>query len=112
MLRLAQRLYRLFGSHIQVVEDRTECFDDYSPCIEEDCDCARVNNWLNLHVLIHNHVHVLSARLNQALEGPEDIEAEKFQTHIQSPNLTEPAIHLETYAMSVRDLSKLSGSKD
>jgi len=65
--------------YIQVVKDRTECFDDYFPCMEEDCDCAHVNNWLDLYALIHNRVHIPSEQLNRALTGLEDIETEKFQ---------------------------------
>ena len=45
----------------------------------EECNLGHIHNWLNLYALIHNDVHISSTRLNQALIGLEDIEAEKFQ---------------------------------
>lgn len=64
---------------IQAVKDRAECFDDYFPCVEEDCGQSHVHNWLNLYAAICSHVHIPSEKLNQTLIGLEDMEVEKFQ---------------------------------
>ena len=40
---------------IQYIKDRTECFDDYFPCMKDnDCKLQHVMNWLSLFVDIHN----------------------------------------------------------
>ena len=40
---------------MQYIKDRTECFDDYFPCIRlKKCKLKHVRNWLNLFVEYHN----------------------------------------------------------
>jgi transposase-like protein len=72
-------LKAIMERYIQVIKDRTECFDDYFPCMEEDCDHAHIHNWLSLYAAICNHIHIPSEQLSQALVKLEDIETEKFQ---------------------------------
>lgn len=44
----------LTKSMIQYVKDRTECFDDYFPCLKENCKLKHMTNWLNPYVNYHN----------------------------------------------------------
>ena len=37
----------------QYLKDRIEEFDDYFPCMKEECDLVHVRNWLNLFVDLH-----------------------------------------------------------
>jgi putative transposase len=39
---------------MQYIKDRTECFDDYFPCLKENCKLKHTMNWLNLFVDYHN----------------------------------------------------------
>lgn len=59
-LRLKHSVYpveekNLIERFIQIVKDRTECFDDHFPCMKKGCDKKHVWNWLKLFVL---HVHL------------------------------------------------------
>jgi hypothetical protein len=40
----------------QYFNDRTECFDDYYPCIRKDneCNLFHVYNWIQFFVFIYN----------------------------------------------------------
>lgn len=38
----------------EYLKDRTEEFDDYWPCMKEECDKNHVNNWLDLFVWMHD----------------------------------------------------------
>lgn len=39
---------------IQYIKDRTECFDDYFPCMRINCKLGHIMNWLVLFVDMHN----------------------------------------------------------
>ena len=42
---------------MQYFKDRTECFDDYYPCISKSnkiCDLHHVYNWIKLFVSFYN----------------------------------------------------------
>ncbi len=43
---------------MQYFKDRTECFDDYYPCIvkrnKNNCDLQHVYNWIRLFVYLYN----------------------------------------------------------
>ena len=39
---------------IQYFKDRTESFDDYYPCINNNCDLVHVYNWIKLFVYFYN----------------------------------------------------------
>ena len=41
---------------IETLKDRLECFDDYFPCMKEDCECEHVRNWISVYALIYNYV--------------------------------------------------------
>ena len=49
-------LKNLMERFIETVEDRLECFDDYFPCLKENCNHAHIHNWFNVYALIYNHV--------------------------------------------------------
>jgi len=38
------------------VKDRTECFNDYSPCLKEHCRLNHVKAWLNISSVYYNLV--------------------------------------------------------
>ena len=38
----------------QFLKDRIESFDDYYPCIKEECNLIHVNNWIQLFVSMYN----------------------------------------------------------
>jgi len=40
----------------QVLKDRLECFDDYSPCWKENCDRAHVHDWIQIYSFFYNYV--------------------------------------------------------
>ena len=39
---------------MQYFKDRTECFDDYYPCVNTNCDLVHVYNWIKLFVYFYN----------------------------------------------------------
>jgi putative transposase len=39
---------------MEYVKDRTENFDDYYPCIKENCNLKHVYNWIGLFVFMYN----------------------------------------------------------
>jgi putative transposase len=46
---------------IQYIKDRTECFDDYFPCIKEReegrrCKLQHITSWFNLFIHMHNRM--------------------------------------------------------
>jgi hypothetical protein len=41
---------------IQTWKDRLERFDDFFPCMKEDCECEHVKNWISVYALIYNYV--------------------------------------------------------
>ncbi|MGB7639356.1 MAG: DDE-type integrase/transposase/recombinase [Nitrososphaeraceae archaeon] len=43
---------------MEYVKDRTEIFDDYYPCIKEDCNLKHVYNWIGLFVFMYNATKV------------------------------------------------------
>ena len=52
-LGLEHKLHSPFEKSIieramEYVKDRTEIFDDYYPCIKEDCNLKHVYNWIRL----------------------------------------------------------------
>ena len=61
-LHLKHRLHSPFEKSLvervmQYFKDRTECFDDYYPCIniqKRNCDLQHVYNWINLFVYLYN----------------------------------------------------------
>ena len=39
---------------MQYLKDRVEQFDDYYPCLKEDCDLRHVDRWLHLFTYLHD----------------------------------------------------------
>jgi len=48
---------------IQYIKDRTECFDDYFPCMRINCKLAHIMNWLVLFVDMHNRELVIKRKI-------------------------------------------------
>ncbi|MDR4511127.1 MAG: hypothetical protein MRJ93_05410 [Nitrososphaeraceae archaeon] len=42
----------------QYLEDRIESFDDYYPCIKEECNLFHVYNWIQFFVSMYNDLIV------------------------------------------------------
>ena len=38
----------------QYFKDRTESFDDYCPCMQDDCNLLHVHNWVHFFVSVYN----------------------------------------------------------
>ena len=38
----------------QYFKDRRECFDDYYPCIQNECNLFHVHNWIQFFVSMYN----------------------------------------------------------
>lgn len=58
-LGLVHRLHSPFEKSIierviQYFKDRTECFDDYYPCIKVRCNLSHVYNWIRLFVFMYD----------------------------------------------------------
>jgi putative transposase len=58
-LGLEHKLHSPFEKSIieramEYVKDRTENFDDYYPCIKENCNLKHVYNWIGLFVFMYN----------------------------------------------------------
>ena len=58
-LGLKHRLHSTFEKSIieraiEYVKDRTECFDDYYPCIKKECNLLHVYQWIDdiIHVYV------------------------------------------------------------
>ena len=56
---LKHRLHSTFEKSIieraiEYVKDRTECFDDYYPCIKKECNLLHVYQWVDdiIHVYV------------------------------------------------------------
>ena len=41
---------------MQYFKDRTECFDDYYPCIRIECNLLHVHNWIQFFVSMYNDI--------------------------------------------------------
>jgi hypothetical protein len=41
---------------MEYVKDRTEIFDDYYPCIKEDCNLKHVYNRIGLFIFMYNAI--------------------------------------------------------
>jgi putative transposase len=62
-LGLKHKLHSPFEKSIieramEYVKDRTETFDDYYPCVKEDCNFKHVYNWIGLFVFMYNAMRV------------------------------------------------------
>jgi hypothetical protein len=42
----------------QYFKDRTELFDDYYPCVKNECDLFHVYNWIQFFVSMYNDTHL------------------------------------------------------
>ena len=38
----------------QYFKDRTESFDDYYPCIQDECNLFHVHNWIQFFISMYN----------------------------------------------------------
>ena len=59
VLRLKHYLHSPFQKNLmervnQYFKDRTESFDDYYPCMEDECNLFHVHNWIQFFVSMYN----------------------------------------------------------
>jgi hypothetical protein len=56
---------------VQSLKDRTEGFDDYYPCVKEECELEHVYKWTRLFVFMHNVVraHIKFSLLTHLIGG-------------------------------------------
>ena len=40
----------------QYFKDRTESFDDYYPCIKNNCNMVHIYNWIHFYVSMYNDI--------------------------------------------------------
>jgi putative transposase len=73
---------------IQTVKDRTECFNDYFPCLKEHCRLNHVKARLNISSVYYNPVRshmTLEALLCNPTEKPEFTTLQIIATKIRKP---------------------------
>jgi len=44
----------IIGRMMEYAKDRTECFDDYYPCVKQECSLSHVYKWIDLFVFMYN----------------------------------------------------------
>jgi putative transposase len=55
---------------MESVKERTECFDDYYPCLRKsDCNLSYVNHWIILFVYMYNRSGFTFSKINQWLQN-------------------------------------------
>jgi putative transposase len=55
---------------MEYVKDRTECFDDYYPCLRKgDCTLSHVYQWIILFVYVYNRSGFTFSKINQWLRN-------------------------------------------
>jgi putative transposase len=56
---------------VQSLKDRTEGFDDYYPCMKEECQLEHVYKWAGLFVFMYNAIraHIKSSLLTHLIGG-------------------------------------------
>ena len=42
----------------QYFKDRTESFDDYYPCVKNECNLFHVHNWIQFFVYMYNNTMI------------------------------------------------------
>jgi hypothetical protein len=62
---------RALSRVVQSLKDGTECFDDYYPCMKEECELEHVYKWTGLFVFMYNVVraHIKFTLLTHFLGG-------------------------------------------
>jgi putative transposase len=74
-LGLRRILHSLFEKGIieravESVKDRTECFDDYYPCLRKsDCNLSHVYLWIILLIYVYNRSGFTFGKINQWLRN-------------------------------------------
>jgi len=61
--RIEHRIYgnkldNLIEKFIQIIKDRIECFDDYFPCLEEECDYEHIIKWIESFKIDYNYIRI------------------------------------------------------
>jgi putative transposase len=55
---------------MESVKDKTECFDDYYPCLRKsDCNLSHVYQWIILFVYMYNRSGLTFSKINQWLQN-------------------------------------------
>ena len=79
VLRLKHYLHSSFEKSLmervnQYFKDRTEGFDDYYPCMEDECNLFHVHNWIQYFVSMYNDtISKKNYFINELNESGEDI---------------------------------------
>ena len=69
LLGLEHRLHSPYEKSIiermmKYLKDGTERFDDYYPCVKQECNLSHVYKWINLFVFMHNTTRTNSYKLD------------------------------------------------
>ena len=48
----------LIKRFIQIIKDRIECFDDYFPCLKEECDYEHIIKWIESFKIDYNYIRI------------------------------------------------------
>ena len=57
----------------QYFEDRTESFDDFYPCMQDECNLFHAYNWIQFFVSMYNDTTFENYFINELNEGGEYI---------------------------------------
>ncbi len=57
----------------QYFEDRTESFDDFYPCMQDECNLFHAYNWIQFFVSMHNDTTFENYFINELNERGEYI---------------------------------------
>ena len=78
VLRLKHYLHSPFQKSLmervnQYFKDRTESFDDYYPCMQDECNLFHVYNWIQFFVSMYNDTTFENYFINELNERGEYI---------------------------------------
>jgi len=51
-------LKNLIERFIQTIKDRIECFDNYFPCLKEECDYEHIIKWIESFKIDYNYIRI------------------------------------------------------
>jgi hypothetical protein len=62
-IRIEHRIYgnklkNLIERFIQTIKDRIDCFDDYFPCLKEECDYEHIIKWIESFKIDYNFIRI------------------------------------------------------
>ncbi|MEM2525964.1 MAG: hypothetical protein QXI49_07240 [Candidatus Methanomethylicaceae archaeon] len=62
-IRIEHRVYNInlkniIERFIQIIKDRIECFDDYFPCLKEECNKEHIIKWIESFKIDYNYIRI------------------------------------------------------